>query len=227
MTIRTRLPWPVRLIMTALILGLAGAMAMWAYDMGRSITGFNPTTSRQQITKLNEQIEKLMIERDSLSTSVDAAESKLNIERSTQKQLAAQAKVLEQENIKLKEDLAFFDSLLPTATGPAGVSIRRMKVALIGPNQLRYQLLLMQGGKGTLEFSGSLQLSITGLQAGKNVMIVVPGNGTVDADKFKLGFKHYQRVDNVFTLPEGVSVKAVQARVLEKGQIRTQQSANL
>lgn len=227
MKIRTSLPWTLKIVLTVLGFGLAGAMAMWAYDMGRNITGFNPATAKQQMIELKDQIEKLTAERDDLSTVANAAESKLNIERSAQKQLVAQAKTLELENIKLKEDLAFFESLLPTGAGPGAIAIRSLKVGLVGPNQLRFQLLVMQGGKGTREFSGSLQLVISVLQQGKNVMIVVPGNGFTDVDKFKLGFKHYQRVDNILTLPEGVSVKAVQARVLEKGQMRAQQSANL
>jgi hypothetical protein len=58
-------------------------------------------------------------------------------------------------------------------------------------------------------------------------MMVFPEANSNEQDKFKLGFKHYQRVEGVLTLPEGALVKTVQARVLEKGQIRVQQAANL
>jgi hypothetical protein len=34
-------------------------------------------------------------------------------------------------------------------------------------------------------------------------------------------------VEGMLTLPQGVLIKAVQARILDKGQIRAQQSANL
>ena len=49
------------------------------------------------------------------------------IERAAHKQLAAQVKALEAENARLKEDLAFFDSLLPAGTGSEGISIRRLE----------------------------------------------------------------------------------------------------
>jgi hypothetical protein len=34
-------------------------------------------------------------------------------------------------------------------------------------------------------------------------------------------------MEGVLTLPEGVTMKAVQARILQNGQIRAQQAANL
>lgn len=227
MTIKSRMPWPLRMVLVATVLGLGGAIAMWTYDLGRSITGFVPGASHEQLATFREQVDKIKAERDQFSTTVNAAESQLNIERSAQKQLAAQVKTLETENVRLKEDLAFFESLLPADTGAQGVSIRRLKVEIVAPSQLRYRLLVMQGGKGDRDFAGNLQLAVTVLQGGKSVTMVFPDAGAGQSDKFKLSFKHYQRVEGLLTLPDGVSMKAVQARIMDKGQIRAQQSANL
>lgn len=224
MTIRTRTPWPTRILIVA-VAALAGAAAMWAYGAGQFIP-VDPANVRAQLAQYKEQLELVTAERDQLSTTANAAESQLNIERSAQKQLATQVKSLEAESIRLKEDLAFFESLLPNATGPAGISIRRLKFDQVAPNQLRYRLLVMQGGKGDRRFVGSLQLQVTTLQDGKSAMMTFPA-GPAEQDKFKLSFMHYQRVEGVLTLPEGTSVKLVQARVLENGQVRVQQAANL
>lgn len=224
MTIRTRTPWPMRLLIVA-IAALAGAAAMWAYGSGKFMPA-NPDNARAQLALYKEQLDKVTVERDQLSTTANAAESQLNIERSAQKQLATQVKTLEADNTRLKEDLAFFESLLPNATGPVGISIRRLKIDQIAPNQLRYRLLIMQGGKGDRRFVGSLQLMVTTLQDGKSAMMTFPA-APAEQDKFKLSFMHYQRVEGVLTLPEGAATKLVQARVLENGQVRAQQAANL
>lgn len=226
MTIRTDWPWPLKAAFIGIVLGLGGAIAIWTYDLGRSFTGFSPEATTEELALVKEQIDTLSAERDRFSSTVNSAESQLNIERSAQKQLAAQVKILEAENIKLKEDLAFFESLLPADTGQ-GVTIRRLKVDLIAPNQLRYRLLVMQGGKGVREFAGDLQFMVTVVQGGKSAIMVFPQGNKNDANKYKLGFKHYQRVEGVLSLPDGAMVKMIQARVLEKGQIRAQQSANL
>lgn len=200
---------------------------MWGYDSAHGVSTSNPDNAKAQLVSYKAQVETLTAERDQFSATVNAAESQLNIERSAQKQMATQVKTLEAENTRLKEDLAFFESLLPNATGPQGVTIRRLKIDQIAPNQVRYRLLVMQGGKGDQLFSGNLQLSVAALQDGKNAMINFPDGNPAEQDKFKLSFKHYQRVEGVLTLPEGATTKLVQARVLEKGQIRAQLSANL
>jgi hypothetical protein len=227
MAIRTQLPWSMRLLFATVVVGVGGAVAIWTYDMGRGLTDVPADTARDELVKYKEQVEKLSSERDQYSTTANSAESQLTIERSAQKQLAAQVKSLELENIRLKEDLAFFESLLPNATGPMGISIRRLKIDQLAPGQLRYRLLIMQGGGGERMFQGTLQLAVTVVQAGNSAMMVFPEANSNEQDKFKLGFKHYQRVEGVLTLPEGALVKTVQARVLEKGQIRVQQAANL
>lgn len=227
MTIKTQMPWALRLLATAIMLGIAGAMAMWIYDMSHGLTGARTVDSSVEVGQYKAQIESLTAERDQLSSTVNAAESKLNIERSAQKQLASQVKTLESENSRLKEDLAFFESLLPNATGPQGLTIRRLKVDLVAPNQLRYRLLVMQGGKGDQQFVGSVQLAVSVLRDGKDAMMIFPEANPAEQNKFKLGFRHYQRVEGVLTLPDGAEAKLVQARVLEKGQVRAQMSANL
>lgn len=227
MTIKSHLPWPLRIVVLALMVAIGVAIAMWTYDISR---GTNiGRLDKRAFQAIKDQLHEIGAERDQLSTAVNASESQLNIERAAQKQLAAQVRALEMENIRLKEDLAFFESLLPTNTGAPGIAIRRLKAELIGLNQLRYRLLIMQGGKVGRDFVGNLQLLVTVIREGKSAMIVFPDGNSSDSDKvkFKLAFRHYQHVDGILNLPEGVVIKALQVRVLEKGQMRAQQSANL
>lgn len=225
MTIKNHLPWPLRVIVIAVVLGLSAAIAMWAYDLGRSFTGFNKGASAPQLVEIQEQIKQISAERDRFQTTVNAAESQLNIERSLQAQLTRQIKTLESENSKLKDDLSFFESLLPTNTGAQGITIRRFKADMAEPGQLRYRLLLMQGGKLVSDFIGNYQLVVTLVQEGKSAIMTLPKPDA--ADKFRLSFRHYQRIEGVLALPEGATVKSVQIKVLEKGTMRAQQSTDL
>src|SRR5690606_32560307 len=107
-----------------------------------------------------------------------------------------------------------------------GIAIRRLKIDQVAPNQLRYRLLVMQGGNGK-HFSGVLQLVISTVQDGKSAMMIFPEEDAADPGRFKLGFRHYQRLEGMLSLPEGVIATAVSARVLEGGQVRAQTSVNL
>lgn len=225
MTIKSRMPWPLKGVAVALLLGLATAIAVWAYQMGRDFSGFDPAAARQQLAALAQQVQSLQTERDRLRSSADATESTISIERSAQQQLAAQIKVLEAENAKLKEDLAFFESMLPTGTGLQDVAIQRLEGEMESPTRLRYRLLVRQGVRDR-SFSGNLQLAVTLLQDGATKVLLFPADGA-DADKYKLEFKYYQRLEGVLNVPGGAVIKTIQARVLEKGKLRAQQSIDM
>lgn len=227
MKIKSHMPWPLQVIAIAIVLGLGAAVAMWMYDLGRRFTNPNAAVTVAQVTELQQQVTDIAAERDRYSTTVNAAESQLNIERSAQKQMAKQLQMLEAENGKLKEDLAFFESLLPADTGPQGISIRRLIADRLAPGQIRYRLLLMQGGKAERDFIGNLQLIVTVVEGDKSAMMIFPKSDAPDGASYKLGFRHYQRVEGTLNVPAGAVVKSIQVRVLEKGQLRAQQSVNL
>lgn len=229
-TIRQRMPVPMRATLAVAVLAGIAGIAFGGYDVGRSFSSARTTTSAVSAPTISDQVAQIQAERDRLASTANSAESQINIERSVQRQLAAQVKVLEVENSKLKEDLAFFESLLPADRTGGSVSIRRLKADVAGTGQLRYRLLVMQGGKGDRDFTGSLQMAVTVLQNGKSAVIVFPEAGRkdpVDTDKFQLAFKRYQRIEGLLTLPPGAEMKSVQARILEKGQLRAQQTALL
>ncbi|HTN65743.1 MAG TPA: DUF6776 family protein [Burkholderiaceae bacterium] len=226
MAIKSRLSWPLKAVVTLLLLALALAIALWAYRMGRDFSGFDPAAAKQHIAQLTQQVKQLQLERDQLHSSVDASESRITIEQAAQQELAIQIKTLEAENAKLKEDLAFFESMLPTGTGTQDVAISRLEGELEAPNRLHYRLLVRQKVRQQ-GFRGNLQLSLTVVQHGTTTVLQFPQANAGDADKYRLEFKYYQRVEGVLSVPEGAVIKAISARVLEQGKLRAQQSTTL
>lgn len=225
MTIRSRISWPLKGLAVILLVSVAVALALWSYRMGRASSGFDPDAARQQLTELSAQVHRLEAERERLRGSADAAESAINIERATREQLATQIKALEADNARLKEDLAFFESMLPTGTGAHDVAIARLEGELEAPTRLRYRLLVRQGVRGQA-FSGSLQLAVSVQQQGAARVLLFPADGAADP-RYRLEFKYYQRLEGVLDLPDGVAVKAIEVRVLEKGKIRARQSIDM
>lgn len=228
MTIKQRLPWSLRLIFTsAFILVIGGAM-FWVYHLGGDFTGTNIRGMRDKIDDLSQQVDTLSRENGRLSSLVDAGESQLNMMRASRDQLANQVSSLESENVKIKEDLAFFDSLLPTNLGNQGLTINRVQMDKISSTQLRYRFLVLRGQQRTNDFIGQLALDVTISKNGKLQVLHFPsGLSEAEKDRFKLSFKYYQRVDGMLTLPEGVIVKSVQVKVIYNGQVRVQQTVNM
>ena len=218
--------WPLRLGRMLVLLLIVGGLAFWTYGLGRGSNVLGDGISADEAQRLKAQAAKAQSDRDKAANVLSTAENQLAMERAAHQQLAAQVQSLSAENARLEEDLAFFDDLLPSGPVSEGVSIRRLKIELLPPNQLRYRLLVMRRGNNAEDFSGSLSLSLSVMQSGKLSVLAFPGKDD-KAEPFRLEFRRYQRIEGILTLPEGVQVKNAQARVLENGKVRAQQSATM
>lgn len=226
LTVRQHVSWRVRLARVALLLFIIGGLALWMYELGRGMNVLGTGISAEQAHLLKSQAAQARAERDQATEVLNTVENQLAMERAAHKQLAAQVQSLTSENARLEEDLAFFDSLVPAGPVSEGISIRRLKMEMVSPNQLRYRLLVMRRGNSEQDFKGSLALSVAVTQTGKPAVLSFPAKED-RIESFQLQFRRYQRIEGTLTLPEGVQVRNVQARVLENGKLRAQQSANM
>jgi len=228
MTVTTHVAWYWRMLGLVAVLSCSLALAAWMYDAGRRFAGFDRSEAEQELSQLRESVGKLSRETAELRASVNASESKLQIERAAQTQLGRQVKALEDENVRLKEDLAFFENLIPGEHRDNTLLINRFRVdpgAL--PGEFRYRLLLLQGGRRDKPFQGNLQLHVTLQQDGKSAIITLPEAESAPA--YKISFKYFQRVEGTFRVAPGAQVKTVQVRIFESGsaEARATQSFNL
>jgi hypothetical protein len=218
MTVRTHVAWYWRWLGTMLLLAVSLALAAWMYDAGRRFAGFDRTELELEVSKLKDSLSQVKGEAADLRSIATASESRLKIEQAAQTQLAGQVKALEDENNRLREDLAFFETLIPAERRGDKVSILGFKVDRdVLPGEYRYRLLVLQGGKRDRGFSGSLQLIIEVQRDGKSDMILMPNPSDAGSAAFKLSFKYFHRVEGTFRVPAEVKVKAVQVRVMESG----------
>jgi hypothetical protein len=148
-----------------------------------------------------------------------AAERQLQIERATYGDLSRQMKALSDENAALREDLAFFQTLMPAGTKEApAVSINRVRVqpeAL--PGEYRYRLLLVQTGQRVKEFQGNVQFVLNVEQNERRTVVTLPPESNRDAKEYQVNFKFFQRLEGTFKVAPGAVVKSMQVRVFENG----------
>ena len=226
MMVRTHIAWYWRWLGMVAALAVSLVVAAWLYDAGRRFAGFDRSESEQELSQLRASVAKLEEETRRLRSIADASESRLKIEQSAQAQLGAQVKSLEEQNTRLKEDLAFFENLTPADR----LSIHRFKVepdAL--PGEYRYRLLVLQGGRRDREFQGSMQLVVSVQENGRDATIIIPDQASAGDSAYRLRFKYFQRVEGTFRVGPKAKVLSVQARVLEHGsdQARASQSVSL
>lgn len=208
MIVRSHLPWPLRWAVAALALGFSGALAMWAFETGKNIAGLD-RDAKEELSRLRVEVAQLRDEREKALSIANTADSLLKTERTAQEKLAQQLKLTEAENLALKNDLGFFERLLPSAAGESMLSIRGLQAEAVAPGRLRYQLLLMQTGKSRPEFSGRYEVTLSGTLDGRPWSLV-PQGGTQP-----LQVKQYRRVEGLIDHPPQAVIKVVTVKVTD------------
>jgi hypothetical protein len=229
-SVRSHTPWPLRALVGFVVLAVAAAAGVALYEYGKQFTGPDPRVLAAEIERLQSQLRETKADRDRYAAVAAAYESQMKVERASQEQLAQQVSTLETESNRLREDLSFFESLLPAAGTPGkGVVIRSFRVQPEGApgatNEMRYRLLVQQSGKPDRDFVGSVQLLVSFLQGARSFTLQVPDPAAASTPaRLDLSFRHYQRVEGTFSLPAGAVAKSVQVRIVSGGQTQVQQS---
>ena len=222
MTVRSHLPWPLRWAVAAVVLGFSAAIGLWAFEFGKSIAGLD-RDAKEELVQLRDEVKQLRGEREKAQSIANTAESLLKTEKVAQDRLAAQLRLVESENMSLKADLGFFERLLPTAGAHAeGPQIRGFQVEQEVPGRLRYQLLVMLGGRGAPAYAGKYDVTLAGTLDGKPWTMAMPGGAQT------LQVKQYTRVEGHVDHPAQAVVKTVQVRLIDNnGAVRATQAARM
>lgn len=219
MAVRSALAWPFRWIMLALAFGFCAAIALWAFELGRELAGLD-RSDKEELILLRAEVDKLKQSNDKALSVANTAGSMLTAEQAAQERLIAQVRHLQAENQSLRDDLGFFDNLLP-ASGAEGIVIRGLQADLISPTQLRWQILVMQPVKNAPDFAGKIELTLAGTLNGKPWVMPMPGGPQ------PIQLKQYRRMEGVISLPPQAVIKSVSAKLTEGSATRAIQTIKL
>jgi hypothetical protein len=226
MAVRSAMPWPVRWAIAAIVFGFCAAIALWAFEFGKDIAGLDHG-AKEELLRLNTELGKLKAELEQVRDERDKAQSIANTSgtlvtagKASEDKLFEQVKQLQAENQGLRNDLGFFEKLIP-ASGVDGVAIRGLQAELQNGKDLKWQVLVIQAGKNAAEFNGRLELTFSGLLNGKAWTATLAGGSQA------ISVKQYGRLEGLFEVPSQAVVKSVVAKVLQGSTVHATQSLKL
>lgn len=205
------------------------ALAWWAYGSGLELAGFHRGETQKELTKLREQVARLGIENTQLSSQVAQHERQIQIEQASSQETSRQLKNMSDENVRLQEDLAFFQNLTATHGKAGELGVHRLKLERDKmPGEYHLRMLLVQSGQRVKEFNGNYQLVATVLRNGQRTTHLFPQDASENA-QFQLSFKYYRRVEQSIQLPQDALLEDIQVRIFEQGasEPRVRQSVDL
>jgi hypothetical protein len=219
MAVRNHMPWPLRWVLAAVVLGFCAAIGLWAFEFGKEIAGLD-SNAKEELISLKDEVARLRDEREKAQSIANTSGSLLTAEKAAQEKLVVQVKQLEAENRALRDELGFFEKLMPTG-GNEAIAIRGLQAEVLGGTQVKWQVLIMQPTKNAPEFNGKLELTFGGAKDGKPFAFGLPGGAQV------LQVRQHRRLEGVIDLPPQVVVKSLSAKVLEGNNTRAVQTVKL
>lgn len=217
--VRSALPWPLRWMAGALLLGFSVALALWAFEVGKGMAGLD-SNARQQLGALRDELQSLRTERDRAQSIANTSGILLVTEKTLQVKMREQIQHLETVNRSLRDDLGFFEKLLPAGSAEVA-SIRSLEAEVLSDARLRWQVLVIQPVKNAPDFSGRLDLTLHGTQGGQPWTMTLPGGSQ------PLQFRQFRRVEGFLDVPAQAMVQAVTVKVTEGTAVRSVQTVKL
>jgi len=216
--VRAHMPWYLRWLGIVAVGGLVYGAGLAVYDFGMEFAGFRRGEADRALEKLTDTIESQQRELSELRAKVAQAERQLQIEHATYSDMEKQVKSLSGENATLKEDLAFFQSLMPVGGRDGALTINRFRLEPETlPGEYRYRLLLVQTGLRVDEYRGRLEFVLSVQQGGRKLVLTLPSQQDKNVKEYQLSFKFFQRIEGTFRIPPDAVVKSMQVRVFENG----------
>lgn len=219
MAVRSALPWPFRWALLAVMFGFCAAIALWAFEFGKVIAGVDGPSTEQTI-RLQVELERAQKERDEAQAIANTSQTLITAGRAAQEQLVARNKQLEQEILNLRDDLGFFEKLIPMS-GVDSIAVRGLQAEVGDDGRLKWRVLLIQPQKTTAEFKGNLEFKLTGVLGGK------PWQWADPEKEVDIRFTQFGRFQGFLDLPPQAVVKTVSVRVLEGARVKATETVKL
>ncbi|MGQ0749835.1 MAG: DUF6776 family protein [Betaproteobacteria bacterium] len=216
--VRAHVPWYWRWLGILSMAVLAAGIGWFTLHPAVVLSGFAAVDNGISSEKSSEESARQQQELAELRARAAVAERQFAIERATYDDLVRQIRALTEQNAALKEDLAFFQTLMPAGGGTMGIMVDRFRLQKdILPGEYRYRLFLVQTGPRDRNFQGRLQFVVNLTENERTTALTVPAESERDAREYRLDFKFFQRVEGTFRVNPNAVVKSLQVRVYEKG----------
>ena len=205
------------LILALIFVVIAGGFLL--YDYGRSRADFDFASLESEREVMHEQLEKLTNDIDTLQQQLVASKRIGAIEKQAYSEVDNSLSVLQAEILELKEEVAFYRSIVAPRESSRGLHIQRFKITPTAQDKTyRYKLVLTQVIKNNRITRGKVLIKFEGVQNGKHRTMTLVDMSSGNKEKLPFKFKYFQKLEGDIILPDGfapsrVSIKVISNRV--------------
>lgn len=195
------------------------AVGAWGfYDYGRYKGGYDRDRDAEKLSHVRDQLDQLEKENKRLHMQAALLQQGNTVDRYAYKDVSQSLKGLQDEIYELKEEVAFYRTVLEPGKAAKGLRIQSLKLQGVGhKNQYRYKLVLTQVLTNAKPVSGAVEVTVYGMRNGTQGTLSW-SDLTSDRDRaLPFQFKYFQKLEGVIAFPAGFKPTRIALRVVPKG----------
>ncbi|MFZ0254775.1 MAG: DUF6776 family protein [Gammaproteobacteria bacterium] len=175
-------------------------------------------------TNGNEQLALLRQNNASLRAQTVMLARKGQVERAAYKRIGESLKQLQDEVLRLTEELAVYKAIVVRADFRKKFVIQSLKLHAEKAGLYRYQVVLTHFGTEDGVVSGSMEIRVSGTQSGKAAVLTLSelAGAKQASPEIHLQFRNFVRVEGLLHLPQNFAPRYIRVRV--HGEAQPQQT---
>lgn len=164
-----------------------------------------------------DRLPELLTQVEDLQLALQTQQIQQTLDQATQQALEQNLHAKQDEIGLLREQLAFYEHLLPVS-GQAAVQVRALE--LTPQDQVLQYRLLLQRPAGLERFKGHMQFTAQGTLGAESVNIVLNTAGTEPVDRTEIEFDQFLRLTGLLQQPKELKIHAVTLTIYQGQQLR-------
>lgn len=215
--VKARSPWR-RVVLVTLGIAVVVGGGWGLYDYGRYRGGYDGAAAAGELVQMRAYVKQLEHSNKQLRNRTAMLQQGSKVDQYAYKDVSQSLKGLQDEIYELKEEVAFYRTILEPGDTGKGLRIQSLKVQRDGrANRYRYKLVLTQVLTRARTVHGDVQVTIYG-RRGAGQGTLTWRDVTADKDKeMHFRFKYFQKLQGVMTFPDGFTPTRVALRVVPSG----------
>ncbi|MCU7875386.1 MAG: hypothetical protein KZQ84_01055 [Candidatus Thiodiazotropha sp. (ex Lucinoma borealis)] len=189
-----------RWLRLGLLLILLGGVAWLAYQKGGS--GISQGFARLQLG--SDRVETLEQERNDLRRELAMVKQAADVDREALLAIRNQIKTLQDEGLKMEEELTFLRSIVSTSSKKQVLKLQNFKIEPgLEAQQYIYKFSVSQAINSGSVVNGKIEMTVMGLLDGQTKLLKLEQLSEEQLTSHKMRFRYYQNVEGKFHLPTG------------------------
>jgi len=211
LVVHERDPFKRGILIALVVLVLIG-LGVLIYDYGHSRADYDYDSVQEQNTVLQEKISELASEVEKTRDDLVSSKSANKVAKLAYKEIDSSLLGLQAEIFELKEEVAFYRSIVAPRESARGLRIQRFTVTPSGKG-FRYKLVLTQVIKSGRITRGKVVMEVEGIRKGKSVKINLISLSAKGQKQLDFRFKYFQSFEGDLIMPEDFTPSRVHIKV--------------